>query len=549
MNAPCPTPLAIAAYLDEGLPEAEAASLLDHVSECDMCRRELALTSVAAAREATEDHELHERLRALVLRAVERQRLSRRMRTARIRVRRVSRVPLALTAAAAVLASMVSAVIYLRAGEDPQPRLAVRNEKPPASQTDSYRAIPKPPSKPAPPAPQDDPVEPEGDPEPQDDPAQIAKQPPQADAPAPQAMPAPPTTPEPPPSPPVRPTQTQPLVRHEYESVTLGDVTGDIAVRRPGTSGKEKLAAGTTVGEGDVLSAEKMASFYLQGAYAIAMVPHSEIVLAAVQGERMPALIVRRGEALVDSASFAGSRWLVGGGGVQLTLDSTRSQFAVESKDRNLALTALSGPVSGCDDGGRPFHLAAGERLTAQAGQWERQRDEAAAQQKAALLNQARPKERSLLQVPFDGSSMRSVKLVAGDILRERTPRGWNEHLRSTGEKEIVTASILFMQEIPSQQGLRIRFRLCTNLTAVRVGLAIEDKAALHKDVKIDRRRQLNTWITVELGLEEFQSDRPYVLIQDRLLRFAVSGRRVDEFGDMGGYILLDDVQIFEPQP
>lgn len=531
----CPEPQLLAAHLEGRLSEPESESLLEHCAACDDCRRELGLTAVGVRRApAPADPAADDAVREAVLRAVERNRTTRRARP-----RQGPGWAVPMTAAAAGLAAAFALWSAHRPPPvaTPAPAVAARPPDPAPSPEPLVELPVVPEIEPAAPTPNPEmqhPPEPSAAPEP---PPTAAPEPPPAPTPAPAA---------PSPQPEAPPARPSPAATRTLASVTLSDVGGDLLVRRRGARDKERPSGRFAVGDGDTLIADKSAAFFLVGRYAIALTPQTQITLAMEVEAGAPLMTILHGEALVDSGSLAGCAWRLASGGVRLSLDRTRGQFAVAAEPRGVGLLSLAGNLTGRDAQDREFRLKPGERLDATAAGSESKADAAAAARKRAQLSQSRPRERTLVHVPFDGESLTACSVAAGDVIKERGPRGTtNEVLRAADRKDSHAAAVKFGEPVPYQRRLMARLKVKTNIAVLRVGFAIGEKGVLFQEHRLDRK-SLGAWTTIEMELDEGFLDRPFLIaINDPIGSITVGAKAQDVFGDGKGWILVDDVQVF----
>jgi len=322
--------------------------------------------------------------------------------------------------------------------------------------------------------------------------------------------------------------------------VKLTDLTGELAVRRKGRAKGEKIGGPTVVSHGDVLIAEKTTAFFMLDDIPVTLMPQSQVGVSFEVGTSTPALLLERGEALVDS-TVAETRWYVGTKDVSVWIDPTRAKFSAAVEDRSLSLTALTGHLTGKDDYGRPFDLRRGERLLASADAAATAPDPDAAR-KSALLTSTRPHTRTLFSAAFEPSA--GLALAEGAIDRQ------GEFLAAADRKGTLTGAVKLARDVFYRGDLVIRMRVRTNLEHSKIAVTVEDRAQFVVEHRV-RANQRMKWITVEFALDgedvklvPLNDVGTIITPRDRIVAVGATGRRQEAFGDERAYIHLDDVQV-----
>jgi hypothetical protein len=253
-----------------------------------------------------------------------------------------------------------------------------------------------------------------------------------------------------------------------------------------------------------------------------------------------PAVVLHGGEVLVDSSETA-TAWYVGSPNVSALIDRTRATFSAGLEGDKLAITALSGHLSGRDDFGRPFDLREGEKLLATADSAATAPEPKAAHKTVALAS-AKPTLRTLFYAGFESAP----KLESGVIERER---GGNEFLVAANHRGLLSARIALPKPAAFENNLALRLRVRTNLPESRIVLTIEDKATLTY-VHRTKREQRHQWVAVEflldakdLKLEPIRPEHVMVTPRDRIMSIGVVGNAQDA-DDERGFLHIDDVRF-----
>jgi hypothetical protein len=554
----CPGSEEIAAYADGRLEAPESELLLEHCSECEDCRRELAiLTRPHPSQPVPAD--LKRRTVKSIVRSIERE----RDRTP-LRLRLLPRGPrpgFNWAAAAAVLitvAGMIGLVLMLDTRET-EPRRVVKQSTPPLP---PERETPRPERiVPEPPAPKS-----EGQPKTPDvTPAAKVDEPRTEEKPrrAPETTPDP-IVPPPPPkfdetrpeTPPARPSHT--VVARALSEVQVTDVTGSATVKRKGAKEKEKMGSVARLGEGDVVTAEKGASFRIEGRHPVVLGEHTSVSLAFAVQDQAPYLQIRAGEAMVDSTEPTG--WVVSDGRVAVVLKQARARFSTAPGDDRLRVTALTEPIYAQPDGGQMQAIRVGEELQVARGSAElRPLDAAAIAKKIALFDSARPRQRTIFYTSCDPADANRGHF----FVQEGT---WfrNEALLSKENPKDKTLSVAISPNprFAWREGLLLRFRYMTNVRDIQLSLRVDERRyTLYRGLPVDRKA-MNQWVPAELPLVPlnastnvglgFKRDDGQMQLtitsNDKFDSIRFTARLQEVFGDQKPYFLIDDIQVVEKE-
>lgn len=541
----CPGSEELAAHADGRLEASESQLLLEHCAECDDCRHELAILSLAHPSEPM-PAELKARTVKAIVRTLERER-DRTPRHLRAVLARGNRKPgIGWAAAAAVLITIAGmlALVQMRSPRGPEKQTAVKAPSPepqelPAPRTE--RVVPAPVVPKIEEAPKPPPLVP---PLPLVEPKVEEKPRPAIE----------PVNPPPPPKfeetrpeePPARPTHT--IVARALSEVQVTDVTGVVTVKRKGSKEKERLGSVARLGEGDVVAAEKTASLQVEGRHPLVLGENTSVSLAFSALDQAPYLHIRSGEAMVDSTGP--TRWVVSDGRVALVIKQARARFSTVPGDERLHVTALSEPIYVQPDGGQVHAVRAGEELQVGKGNAEiRPLDPAALARKIAAFDAARPRQRTIFFTSCDPSDAKREHF----FVQEGT---WfkNEALLSReGKDKTVAAAIGPNPRFTWREGLVLRFRYMTNAKEMQLALRVEEKRYTLFKVFPVERKNMNQWIPVEIPVGtalNFRRDdgqmQLTITTQDKFDSLRFSARQQDVFGDQKAYILIDDIQVVE---
>jgi hypothetical protein len=547
----CPGSEQAAAYVDGRLDAAESARFLEHCSDCEECRRTLAVLSlpresapVPAAREA--------RAISALRRALDRERTPARglRRPALAAPAQTSRAGFAI--AAALLVGFVGLLVLAK-----QP-----SARPSETRELIVQAEPRVPAAPAPLPPA--PIVPA--PAPELLPQEPAPKPPVIDSPRPAAPLRLPEEPrfalpvEPPvrvvPKPeesrpeeaPVRPPSHTAVTRALTE-LQVTDITGTLLVQRKGAKGKERLSGVAHLGEGDVLSAEKSASFRVEGRHPVVLGENSSISMAYVPQEQAPWMRLHSGEAMVDSTGS--TRWVVTDGVVAVAVKPARARFTAARGDARLSLASLSEPLYVQPDGGAVHAIHVGEELQiGKANAEVKPVDPALVARKLAAFDAARPKVRTVFYTSCDPADAKREHFFVQE-------GAWwkNEALYSRERTDrTAVASIGPNPRFSWGERLTIRVRYSTNCKVIEIQQRVDErKYTLFKTLPMDRKN-MGLWQTVEIPFTpanwQFRRDdgvnQLMVTTEDKIDAIRFVAKPADVYGDYRPYVLVDDIQVTE---
>jgi hypothetical protein len=541
----CPDSEHVAAYAEGRLDAEEAALFLEHCADCEECRRELAVLEMAREEVPSRVPPAAERraIRA-VLRTFERP-----ARHSRHWVRE-RRSYAGLAAAAAIAVAVIGlAVLVQRRPASPIAKESPRTVAP------EVRELP-----PEPPREAVSPQRPEAAPE---APRKTeAPEPPRrtdvADAPRPPEPPRPEERkPEPPPlvqdEPRSRETKVEepPKPAHTVAARTLTelqatDFSGPVTIRRKGSGSKERPVGVVRLGEGDLVTAEKPASFHVEGRHPVVLGENTTVSLAYVAQEEAPYLHIRSGEATVDSTGP--TRWIVSDGRVAVVIKQAKARFATAPGADRLVVSALTEPLYVQPDGGDLQAVRPGEELQVGKAFLEvRKADLAFVQKKAQSFDQARPRQKTIFYASFDPADARGEHyfIQEGAVFQK-------EALVSK-ERPDKTAQVVVSPNprFTWRDGLFVRFRFRTNATLLQLSLPVEEKKfSLFANVTVSRK-EINQWVEAELPVSAFLwrdegGGQRIISSTDKFDALRFSARQQDVFGDQRVTFLLDDLQVVE---
>src|SRR5579872_5403013 len=310
----CPGSEQAAAYVDGRLDAAESARYLEHCAECDECRRTVAIlfqqhpeSAVPPAMEA--------RAIAALRRSLDRERTPRPIR--RMNPPRAQKSPAGLLIAAALLVGFVGLVLTAKQPpvRVPEPReLAQKPRVPPPPP-------PEPKPAPAPEAPREEPV-PKAPPVEIPKPEAVRPEEPQVEVPAEAIVREAPKAVETRAQEPEKPV-AQTVASRALSEIQVTDIAGPVTLHRKGSKGKERLSGVARLGEGDVLTTDKPASFQVQGQHPVVLAENTSISMAYVPLEQAPWISVQSGEVTVESTGS--SRWVVTDGQVAVAVKPAKA--------------------------------------------------------------------------------------------------------------------------------------------------------------------------------------------------------------------------------
>ncbi|HVE42370.1 MAG TPA: hypothetical protein VNM14_20975 [Planctomycetota bacterium] len=546
----CPGPEQAAAYADGRLDAADSARYLEHCSECEECRRTLAFLSlpfesapVPADREA--------RAVSALRRSLDRDRTPRGLRRPALPAKPpTSRIGFAIAAALLVGFVVLLAIAKERPARVSEPRDVVvyvdtqvppappRNPQPqvlppPVPEVPVAEAPPKPfvidtPRAPAPPRLQEEPK------------FALQVEQPLRVLPKPEEI-----RPEEPPARPAAHT----VVARSLTELQVTDISGTLMVHRKGAKAKEKLSGVAHLGEGDVLSAEKSASFRVEGRHPVVLGENSSVSMAYVAQEQAPWLRLHSGEAMVDSTGSA--RWVVTDGVVAVAVKPARARFTAARGDARLSLASLSEPLYVQPDGGAVHAIHVGEELQiGKASAEVKPVDAALVAKKLAAFDAARPKFRTLFYTSCDPADAKREHFFVQE-------GAWwkNEGLYSRERADrTAVASLGPNPRFSWGEKLTIRVRYSTNCKSIEIQQRVDErKYTLFKTLPVDKK-SAGLWQTVEIPFTpaawQFRRDdgvnQLIVTTEDKVDAIRFVAKPNDVFGDAKPYVLIDDIQVTE---
>lgn len=540
----CPGSEQASAYADGRLDAGESARFLEHCADCDECRRTLAILSQARGDSAVPPP-VEARAIAAVRRSLDRDRTPRAFR--RSSVPRSEGSPSGLLIAAALLVGFVGVVLTAK-----QPPARIPEAREVVQRTAVPELPPRPEAKsaPSPDLPRDESV-------PKPEPIEAPRIPaPRTEEPKPEA-PAEVLVRETPKTDGTRPEEPPRPVSHTVTARALSeiqvtDISGPLSVHRKGAKTREKLSGVARLGEGDVLSTDKPASFQVEGRHPVVLCENTSISMAYVPQEQAPWLHVQSGEALVDST--APSRWVVTDGQVAVAVKSAKARFTAARKESKLALAATTETLYLQPDGGSLHSIHPGEELQVARGAAEvKPLDAAVASRRAATFESARPRQRTVFYTSCDPVDAKREHFFVQEGVWYR-----NEALLSR-ERTDRTAAVAIAPNprFAWRDTLALRFRYMTNCRTVETQMRVDEKKyTLLHPVAVDRKSR-DQWLSVEIpfalsGWPSFRRDdngtQLVVSTEDKFdaIRFVV--RQQEVTGDQRAYVLIDDIQVVEKE-
>ncbi len=554
----CPDSGTAAAQAEGRLEGDEAALFLEHCADCDDCRRELAIVTLArGGAEPPVPAALQARTVKAVIRSLERER-ERTPRHASPRVfareRKSAAFPIGLVAAVALFTTLAGIIALVQTRT---PRPSPPQETLPSVRRPVPAAVPTPPSppseeRPAPPPP----LAPEPPREARVRPAPLPVPPrPEVRRPEPQPEPerevATPV-PEPPPKPEeTRPEEPAPkpshtVVARSLSELQITDVAGSLSVRRKGGA-RERLTGVARLSENDIVTAEKPSSFQVEGRHPVVLSENAQVSLAFASQEQAPWLHIRGGEAMVDSTGP--TRWIVSDGRVALVIKQARARFATVPGEDRLVVTPLTEPLLVQPDGGRVQAVRPGQELQVGKASAEiRPLDSAVVAKKSAAFEAARPKTRTVFYTscdPADGNR--------GHFFVQEGGYFKNEALLARERPDRTSAVVVNPNpRFAWGKTLLVRFRYRTNVTQFQVALpCLERSYWLFKDITVGRTNA-NQWVQAEYPIVNLGWKREDGLTsltfttQDKFDEVRFTARQQDVFGDQKAYLLIDDIQVVD---
>ena len=339
------------------------------------------------------------------------------------------------------------------------------------------------------------------------------------------------------------------VVARALTELQITDITGTLMVHRKGAKSKEKLSGVTHLADGDVLSAEKSASFRVEGRHPVVLGENSSVSMAYVAQEQAPWLRLHSGEAMVDSTGSA--RWVVTDGVVAVAVKPARARFTAARGDARLSLASLSEPLYVQPDGGAVHAIRLGEELqVGRANAEVKPVDPALVARKLAAFDAARPKVRTLFYTSCDPADAKREHFFVQE-------GAWwkNEGLYSRERADrTAVASIGPNPRFSWGEKLTLRVRYSTNCKAIEIQQRVDErKYTLFKTLPVDKKNA-GLWQTVEIPFTpaawQFRRDdgvnQLMVTTEDRVDAIRFVAKPSDVFGDAKPYVLIDDIQVTE---
>jgi hypothetical protein len=548
----CPGPEQAAAYADGRLDAADAARFLEHCSECDDCRRTLAVLSLPRE-SAGVPVDVEARALSAVRRAFGGDRERNATRTIPIRrlaPRRPQPSPVGFLIAAALLAGFVGLVLMSKQPtvRVPETKETVQRELEPAPQPAPQVVVAPPAREAAKPGPEQKteiveaprPVAPKIDEPRIETPAEpVVRETPRHDEPKIEEAPK---------------GAGQTMVARTLTEIQITDISGVLSILRKGAKTKERPTGVARLNDGDVLTAEKAASFRVQGLHPMVLSENTSLSIAFVAQDQAPWVRLHSGEALVDSTGPA--RWVVTDGQIAMAVKPARARFSAARGDARLSLLSLSEPLYVQPDGGQVHAIHPGHELQLGRGSAEvKPLDAAVVAKKNAAFDAARPRQRTIFYTSCDPVDAKREHFFVKE-------GGWyrSEGLLSKEQGDrSASAAITPNPRFAWKGTLVLRFRVLTNCKAIETQMRVDErKYTLWKVVVLDKKIR-EQWSTVEIPLEippapqinwSFRRDDGGNLLQvtdqDKFdwIRFVT--RPSDVYGDAKPYVLIDDIQVVE---
>ncbi|HZE96230.1 MAG TPA: hypothetical protein VE981_04315 [Planctomycetota bacterium] len=542
----CPGSEQAAAYADNRLDAAESARFLEHCADCDDCRRTLAVL-LQPRDQAAVPAPMETRAMAAIRRSLDR--APRPFRRAVLPRPQAS--PAGLLVAAALLVGFVGLVLLAKPQssrvEEPRPvatktpvpgAVAVPGTRPaPLPDTPKTETLPRPePLEQLRPAPvKTGELEEPGDPK-VEIPAEIlVREPAKPEETRPEEAPKP---------------VTHTVAARVLSEIQVTDISGNLSVNRKGLRTKERLTGVARLAEGDVLTADKPASFQVDGRHPVVLSENASISMAYAAQEQAPWLKVHAGEATVEST--AASRWVVTDGQVAVAVKPAKARFTASRREARLAVAAQTETLYLQPDGGRLQAIHVGEEFHVGRGAAEvRPVDAATASRRSAAFEASRPRQRTIFYTSCDPADAKREHFFVqeGNWLR-------NDGLLSRERADhSAAAAIAPNPRFSWRDSLTLKFRYMTNCRSVEAQLRVDDKKyMLQRPLPVDRRN-LGQWQSAEIPFAlgswpVFSRDdggkQLVVSTEDKFdaIRFVV--RQQDVFGDQRAYVLIDDIQVVE---
>lgn len=539
----CPGSEQAAAYADGRLDAAEAARFLEHCSDCDDCRRTLGIL-VQPREESAAPSGMESRAIAALRRSLERERTPRPFRRTVLATPQSS--PVGILIAAGLLIGFIVLILSVRQA----PSRPSETREPAATRMPSVEAPQVAETKP-PPAPELPRPESSPKPEPFEVPRPVVARP---EEPKLEVPPAPVVVQDAPKTEETRPEDPAKTVAHTVTAralteIQVTDIAGPLTVHRKGAKSRERLSGVARLGEGDVVTAEKAASFQVEGRHPVVLSENASISMAYVPQEQAAWLSVQAGEATVDSTTA--SRWVVTDGQVAVAVKPAKARFTASRRDSRLALAAHNEILYLQPDGGRLHPVHPGEELqVARSAAEVKPVDAAISAKRASSFESMRPRQRTVFYTSCDpADAKREHFFVQEGLLR-------NDGLFSKERADrTAAAAIAPNPRFSWRDTLTLRFRMATNCKSVEVQMRVDEKKyTLVRPLPMDRKK-LDQWQSVEIpfalsGWPVFRRDdngtQLVVSTEDKFDQIRFSVRQQDVFGDQRAYVVIDDIQVVE---
>jgi hypothetical protein len=493
MERVCPETDVLGAWVEGSLPLTERPRVKAHLASCDDCRRTVALASTLEAVEAevAVDDLFAQRLAAAA--------------------RRRPRWPWAVAAAGLLAAG--AALLAGRSGRAPEPPTVVL-PTPPA--TEAVAKVEPPVVAPAPPPPAVPRPTPPAPPAVVEDqgqplvavPVPPPVVPPKVEAPKPPAVEPTVPVPVPAPSPVVARPATETDLSLVFMPVFAVDPAGDLWLRREAAE-PAKAGAFERVAFRDVFAARAdAAAFTLEGRAAVILEKGAEAAVSWYRAEESFRLDLARGVVYVDTEGRT-QKWQFAAGMSRASLSDLAGKVAVEMRAEGIGIVLLEGKAV-LDGAGRKHDLGPGREVILSPDGAAELRKVVPTADRLARLAKARPKtstvfaatfdERKDVVLPFPYTVLmgRVVPTSAGAYLEATAVTG-----RSAGERGPLTAALKPDRMIEAADGMVIRFRYRTTLSAFTVKLVEPQADGRDREYAalVPVRGKAATWTEVELPL------------------------------------------------
>jgi hypothetical protein len=550
----CPGPEQAAAYADGRLDAADAARFLEHCSECDECRRTLAVLSLPHEAGGV-PAEVEARAIAAVRRSVgDRDRSATRPIRRVPSPRRPQSSPAGFLIAAALLAGFVGLVLMAK-----QPSVRVPEAKelsldgPPLIAVDPPRPVTVPSARELPPPEPEPKRELVGAPKPL---APKIEEPKAVEPSVESVVREVPRIDEPKPEAPAKATPGQTVVQRALTELQITDISGPLTILRKGAKTREKLTGVARLAEGDVVTAEKSASFRVDGRHPMVLSEDTSLSMAYLAEDSAPWIRLHSGEALVDSTGSA--RWVVTDGQFTVAVKPARARFTAARGDACLSLASLSEPLFVQPDGGQVHAIQPGHELhVGRSAPEVKPLAPGVAGKKIAAFEAARPRQRTIFYTSCDPVDAKREHF----FVREG---GWlrNDGLLSREQSDRSSyASISPNPRFAWRNNVVLRFRIQTNCRSVETQMRVDDrKYTLWKVVALERKSR-DPWMTVEIPFEippapktnwSFRRDdggnQLQITLEDMFDWIRFIARPSEVIGDVKPYLLVDDIQVVEKE-